>query len=383
MKMSYEDDEFSRIYEYTDVVKNTEGKVIDGVDNVALRHDYRLLCPLLAEMEALARELEFAKDSSGFTIKRDKYGKLVILEKALGKRYFYSLKAFFHQDAFNERYIYSLHVLALCEAFKALGLHPSTFTFGDPGSLEHKSGKAHGEVFNEVIAKLGEILGTSRFRERLRVRVRGAKRNQERALTIEQQVFETKSRHLVLMLHFGFQEKYRHKITLEQIQKHREKFFNNRRTNRLLRGIVDYIWTLEEGDETGLHLHVLIFYRADDVRRDVLIARLIGEYWENVVTKGEGQYWNSNADKWFHEKYGHGVGTGEINWDDHDKRKALRKNIQYMTKADQFLKMKYGEQCHVFGTSQAKAKKKAGRPRKQASDGKTVDASPSDKTLDD
>lgn len=37
-------------------------------------------------------------------------------------------------------------------------------------------------------------------------------------LAIERQVFETKSRHLVLMLHFGFHEKYRHKITLVQIQ---------------------------------------------------------------------------------------------------------------------------------------------------------------------
>ncbi|EEF25922.1 conserved hypothetical protein, partial [Ricinus communis] len=81
------------------------------------------------------------------------------------------------------------------------------------------------------------------------------------------------------------------------------------------------------------------------------------------VTDGKGQYWNSNADKWFHAKYGHGVGTGEINWDDHDKREALRTNIRYMTKADQFLKMKYGSRVRQFGTSEVDEKKKSGRPR--------------------
>ena len=81
------------------------------------------------------------------------------------------------------------------------------------------------------------------------------------------------------------------------------------------------------------------------------------------MTEGQGQYWNSNANKIFHEKYGHGVGTGEINWDDDAKREALRENIRYMTKADQFLKMKYGEHSRLFGTSQVEEKKKPGRRR--------------------
>ncbi|APD36947.1 hypothetical protein BOC52_26215 [Burkholderia pseudomallei] len=195
----------------------------------------------------------------------------------------------------------------------------------------------------------------------MRVRKRNAERNESKGLAIERQVFESKARQLVLMLHFGFQERHRPNITFQEIQKYRQKFFNNCRSNKLLRGIVDYIWKLEEGDESGLHLHVLIFYTADSCR-DVYIARLIGEYWVKL-TEGKGQYWNSNANKIFHEKYGHGVGTGEINWDDDDKREALRENIRYMTKADQFLKMKYGDHCRLFGTSQVEEKKKLGRPR--------------------
>jgi len=163
------------------------------------------------------------------------------------------------------------------------------------------------------------------------------------------------------MLHFGFQEKYRLQITLEEIQKYRDKFFNNCRTNKLLKGIVDYIWKLEEGEGSGLHLHVLIFYSAESCR-DVWLAKQIGEYWVRVVTEGKGQYWNSNANKALHLKYGHGIGTGEINRGDEAKREALRENIRYMTKADQFLRMKYGPHCRLFGTSQPQEKKKSGRP---------------------
>jgi hypothetical protein len=359
--MSYEEDDFSRIYEYSEWVRNTERGEVDGEEKTVLLPSFDSLRPVLASMEAMAREIEFNKGGVGFEMKRNKWDKPVIVAKSLGKSYFYAVKAFFQNYGFAERYVYSPHVSAVCDAFEALDLHPQIFTFGEPGSRDRSTGKTHGEVFNQVVAKVAEIVGSSKFRERLRVRKRNAVRNEEKGLAIEQKVFENKSRQLVLMLHLGYQEKYRAKTTLDEIQKHRKKFFNNCRSNKLLRGIVDYIWKLEEGDQSGLHLHVLIFYTADSCL-DVYIAKQIGEYWVKV-TEGKGQYWNSNADKAFHEKYGHHVGTGEINWHDEAKREALRENIRYMTKADQFLRMKYNERSHLFGTSEVKEKKKPSRPR--------------------
>ncbi|WP_175867932.1 inovirus-type Gp2 protein [Burkholderia diffusa] len=359
--MSFEEEDSRKIYEYHDWVKNTERAEIDGTEKIVLLPSFDLMTVSLAEMEAMVREIEFSKDAVGFEIRHNKWNKPIVTPKPLGKRFFYSMKAFFQNFAYAERHIYSPHVSALCEAFEALGLHPFAFTFRDPGSVERSTGKTHGETFNDVANKVAEIVGSKQFRERLRVRRRNAERNEAKGLAIEQKVFENKSRQLVLMLHFGYQQPYRAQVTFEEIQKHRKKFFNNCRTNKLLRGIVDYIWKLEEGDESGLHLHVLIFYTADSCR-DVYIAQQLGEYWVKV-TEGKGQYWNSNANKAFHAKYGHGIGTGEINWDDDAKREALRENIRYMTKADQFLKMKYGEHSRLFGTSQVEEKKKPGRPR--------------------
>ncbi|WP_176114836.1 inovirus-type Gp2 protein [Burkholderia cepacia] len=359
--MSFEEDDVSKIYEYSDVVRNTERAAIEGEEKIVLLPSLDLLRTSLASMEAMVRHIESSKGEAGFEIGRNKLGRPVVVPKRFGKRHFYALKAFFQNYAYAERYVYSVHVSALCEAFEALGLHPLTFAFRDPGSVERSTGKTHGETFNQVVRKVAEIVDSKQFRERLRVRRRNAERNEAKGLAIDQQVFDNKARQLVLMLHFGYKEQHRMRMTLGEIQAHRKKFFNNCRSNKLLRGIVDYIWKLEEGDESGLHLHVLIFYTANSCR-DVYIAKQLGEYWVKV-TGGAGQYWNSNADKLFHEKHGHGVGTGEINWDDHEKREALRTNIRYMTKADQFLKLKYGEHCRVFGTSQVKAREKSGRPR--------------------
>lgn len=358
--MSFDED-FSKIYEYSDWVTNTERGEIDSEEKTILLPSFYALRPLLVSMEMMARDIEFDSNRVGFKIKCDEKGRRVAIANQFGQRYFYALGAFYQHYAFNEHYLYSPHVSAVCDAFKALDLHPLIFMFGKPGDRNRATGKVDGEVFNEVVAKVAEILASSAFRERLRVRKRSAKRNEEKGLAIEQKVFANKSRHLVLMLHFGYQEQHRTKITFEECQKHRKKFFNNSRSNTLLRGIVDYIWKLEEGDESGLHLHILIFYTASSCH-DVYIAKRIGEYWMKV-TEGKGQYWNSNANKVFHEKYGHGVGTGEINWNDEAKREALRENIRYMTKADQFLKVKYGKHNHLFGTSEVAMKKKPGRPR--------------------
>ncbi|ABK06939.1 MULTISPECIES: inovirus-type Gp2 protein [Burkholderia cepacia complex] len=362
--MSFEEDDFSTMYEYIDWTTNTEGAVIDGTEKTCLRTEFGLLRTILISMEAMVREIEFDKHSVGFDIKTNPRGKVSVTPKAKTGtlKYYRCLSTFLRNYAHAERRVYSPHVQVVVEALDAVGLEPYGFRFGEPGAREVSCGKTHGEIFNEVVAKVGEIVASTAFKERVRVRKRNAARNEAKGLAIEQKVFENKSRQLVLMLHFGFQKAYRQQVTFEEIQAYRTKFFNNCRTNKLLRGIVDYIWKLEEGDESGLHLHVLIFYTADSCR-DVYIAQQLGEYWKETATDGKGQYWNSNAHKAFHEKYGHGVGTGEINWDDDAKREALRENIRYMTKADQFLKMKYGERSRLFGTSQVEEKKKPGRPR--------------------
>lgn len=358
--MSSDENDFNKIYEYSEWVRNTERAEVAGIEKIILLPSFDALRPLLVPIEVMAREIEQNNNTADYNVKHDKSDKPMTARKPLRQRYFYLLKAFYYNHLFSERYVYSPHVSAVCEACCALGLHPLAFEFREPGTYDPACSKTDGEVFDEVVVKTAEILASPAFKERLRLRVRNANHNEEKGLLIEQKVFENNSKLLVLMLHFGYLAQHRAKISIEENQKHRKKFFNNCRSNSLLRGIVDYIWTLEEGDEAGVHLHMLIFYTADSCCNEY-IAKQIGEYWERVA-EGKGQYWNSNANEAFHAKYGHGIATGEINWNDEAKRHALRENICYMTKADQFLKLKYSKQCHLFGTSMVAKKKKLGPP---------------------
>jgi hypothetical protein len=83
------------------------------------------------------------------------------------------------------------------------------------------------------------------------------------------------------------------------------------------------------------------------------------------VTKGKGDSWSSNQRrlKNGYERKGHGIGVGQINRRDTEKRKALRENLSYPAKAEQYLLIKGAEGMHTFGMGTVPDREGAGRPR--------------------
>lgn len=184
------------------------------------------------------------------------------------------------------------------------------------------------------------------------VQERKAERNAAKVMQFEQAMFDSRSRHLVLVLTLNYKPEYRHIVTFDMIREHRNRFLNNRRCNQLLQEINGYVWKIEEGQNSGgLHLHVVFFYDGKH-RADIFIAQRIGEYWANDVTQGMGDYRNSNAGKDWHERYGHGVGTGQIDRKNEAKREALRQNLLYLAKDDQHVSTRLNPHERTFGTSQ-------------------------------
>ncbi len=181
---------------------------------------------------------------------------------------------------------------------------------------------------------------------------RRALRNTKQALRLDDAMYAARSRYLILVLTLTYKQEYRNTVTLHEIRHNRERFFGNVRHNQLLQGIDAYVWKIEEGENSGgLHLHVLIYYSGEH-RADIYIAQCIGEYWENVITKGKGSYWNSNTQKEMHERHGHGIGTGQIDRHDRAKREALRENLRYLAKDTQRVTGTGDENCRMFGMSQ-------------------------------
>ena len=317
----------------------------------------------LFHIEKFVQDIERRREG-GFVEYVTRYGKVKkVCELYLGKRYYWSLNDWL--ERYSDLYCYSPRVEVFYGVCKELGLiSPEPYSFGQPDEFDCLDGMRYMDVFNLLIEQIRTCCQSREFKERERLRLENAQKNKRKAVSMEAAMFEAKGRWLILSLTLGFKPELRNRITVEEIQRLRDRFLAARRFNKLMSGIGNYVWTLEQGEKTGLHLHVILFYSADH-NHDAFITQQIGEYWVNVVTEGMGDYWNSNDGKRkpFYEKHGHGLGVGQINWNDTDKREALRTNLVYLAKAGPYLMVKGGERIRTFDMGRVPRKIKAGRPR--------------------
>ncbi|GGX19409.1 hypothetical protein GCM10007242_27840 [Pigmentiphaga litoralis] len=252
--------------------------------------------------------------------------------------------------ALDERYTFGPYLNTVREAFKEHRLQIEPFEFRGPDTWENDRGMTHAEIFNVLVDHVAKIFSTKTFREDLRSQERNANRNEIAGLLLEAKAFEDERQCLVLTMHFGYDEQHRSRATLQQLQQDRKRFFNNRRSNEVLREIVKYIWTVEHGDETGLHLSV-IFICHLCARSESGLAEFIGSYW-NKLTAEKGAWWPSNVERIISDKkYIYIRCSGLVDRDDEEKRKALRMTIRFTAQKNLFLKLVGDTRFKQFGTS--------------------------------
>jgi hypothetical protein len=322
----------------------------------------------LFEIERFVKDIVEGGWRGGFMEEFTHYSKTPkIRELHLGKKYYRQVNNWL--ERYSDLYRYSTRVEAFYDACKSMGLigQQPAFEFRLPGEMEFSTGVRYMDWFNALIEQVHARCQAREFKERERLRKANAELHRQNVLALEEAMFSEeagRSRWLILSLTLRYKPRYRRWITPENIQQHRDRFFAARRFNKLMSGIKNYVWAIEQGEDTGLHLHVILFYSADS-NHDQYIAMQIGEYWENIVTEGKGDYWNSNDGKLKkgYEKNGHGVGVGQINWNDFAKRDALRINLMYLAKTEQYLMIKVADGIHTFGMGQVPKKAKSGRPR--------------------
>jgi len=317
-------------------------------------------------IEKFVSDIEVGR-KGGFHEYTTRYAKVrKIDELYFGKRYYSMLNHWLEQ--YSQRFRYSQRVevfYAVCEELELIGEAP--FCFGNPDELVCVGGVRYMDVFDELIERIRERCRSPEFKEQARLRLLNTKKNERNLLARENAMFSAetgRSRWLILSLTLGYKPGFRRRITPETIQEHRNRFFAARRFNKLMSGIENYAWAIEQGEDAGLHLHVILFYSPDH-NHDAFIAQQIGEYWGDVVTDGKGSYWNSNASerKSGYATHGHGIGVGQINRGDTKKRQALKINLLYLAKAQQYLMIRCSEHIRTIGMGKRPKKKKSGRPR--------------------
>jgi hypothetical protein len=170
-------------------------------------------------------------------------------------------------------------------------------------------------------------------------------------------LFDSHARLLVLRVDLSY-SKENSKTTQAQAKQDRKRLFANARSNKLFGDMVGHIWKLEHGPEKGFHYHMMFFFDGSKVREDITLARRIGEYWKEVITKGRGLYYNCNAVKLDYAS----CGIGMIEHADAKLREGLRNAMVYLTKTDLYMKLQTEERGMGKGLYPDR-KDARGRPR--------------------
>ncbi|MBW9246271.1 inovirus-type Gp2 protein [Pseudomonas paracarnis] len=109
-----------------------------------------------------------------------------------------------------------------------------------------------------------------------------------------------------------------------------------RERNPIFKHETGYIYSVEQGEDKGFHIHAAFFFNGAEVRSDFAKARSIGDLWEQI-TRGQGYCFSCNDDK---ASYGDELGIGVIQRRDILARQKVVKAMRYLAKDSQHLRMK-------------------------------------------
>jgi len=239
----------------------------------------------------------------------------------------------------------------------------------DPRTKYHDyRGLTGSEIFNIFVEALRGDWKRNNRQAKVNARAKENEARHEEYCRYIDALFKRWSRLVVLRFDLGYKDLDVYNIDINVMLKDLIRFFGNMRHNQLFAFLRGYILKLEYGVGRGIHCHVVIFL--DGTERNsyshVYFAKEMGKYWEDVVTKGRGNYWNANANADHYEKMGRGA-IGEINWNDTDKIENLKKYVVgYLCKMDQYFSPKWGPKLRLFrrGDFPDIPDIKRGRPRK-------------------
>jgi len=202
--------------------------------------------------------------------------------------------------------------------------------------------QAYCNAMNYFVSKLRRKLRTDEFSKSVANLRKGISKNKTSLLKYINALFDAHSRLLVIRLDLSYKKNSnpylkRHEFCeqLEKAKEHRHKLIQHLKRKQLKDAFVGYAWKLEYGLEKSFHYHMIFFLDGSQYRKDVEIAKSIGEYWVGQVTEGNGLYWNCNANQ--HSYRANGIGT--VNYYDKDKRKNLEQASLYLVKPDYFVRV--------------------------------------------
>ena len=158
-------------------------------------------------------------------------------------------------------------------------------------------------------------------------------RNQSRLHQPIDNIFMDFSKVLTVRLDFYIQKEYEEFNNYFYMNDCFTRLRNNSRFNSLFEYCITYIASLEHGQDRKWHYHVLFFFDGQQLKSDYQLAKEIGEYWVNVITRGIGAYNSPNLNKGRYRTFA----LGNIGYNDAEAIANLKAVSDYLVKAEKGL----------------------------------------------
>lgn len=210
-----------------------------------------------------------------------------------------------------------------------------------PESMDIYGLRTGRDYFREIIGLVERNLRNPEYAARTRRRKEKAKANYRSGCAYIFKLFARHNRLLVVRVDLGYRGGLEGKpgfdslAAFKRIRADLARLFNNMRANKIFDHSIGKIAKLEYGLLKGFHYHMFFFFNGDERHQHDYIAQMIGKYWVEAITKGDGLAHNCNR-RWTSRR---GVGIGMVHFADARKHVRLLQALAYVTKSDQYLRL--------------------------------------------
>lgn len=244
---------------------------------------------------------------------------------------------------YADYYVFSEHLEVFWRACKEVGLGYSTTGLAclDVGGNPYLS---FAQSMNALVDKVRQLAHEPGFKRKEHDRRYQA--NQKRA-TLEhyvRAVLSQYSRTVVVRVDLHYRNEFAHLVRIDDLASDLKRLIKAKERNEIFKHEIGYAWSIEQGEDRGFHIHSAFFFNSTHVRSDWHKAQTIGELWVQI-TSGRGYTHNCNANK---KKYVR-VGVGTIKRDDEQACDNVVSTLLYLTKDNQYLRIK-PPRMRCFGT---------------------------------
>lgn len=188
---------------------------------------------------------------------------------------------------------------------------------------------------NEAYCEFIQSVDSKEYKTAVSTFKNSARKNYRLCCRYIENLFERHAKLLVVRTDLSYGKRVSHKVTAGDLTRHRIALYKAIQRLPLFKHCVGYILKLEYGREKGFHYHCLFFFNGQHVRQDVTIAQLIGEFWQETITDGQGLYFNCNR---FKSDY-RICGIGMLHRSESLRREGLMTAVNYICKTDQWVKL--------------------------------------------